>query len=63
MGAAQERDETMTVRLNRDERAMVKALAVADGVSLSDAIRMSTRRAHAERFGEKRGVRTGGKQP
>jgi uncharacterized protein (DUF1778 family) len=54
MPEAQDRDEVMTVRLSRDERNMVKGLAAADGVSLSDAIRMSVRRAHAERFATSR---------
>jgi hypothetical protein len=47
-----QRDDVITVRLSRDERQMVKALAGADGVSISDAVRMSVRRAHAERFGD-----------
>jgi hypothetical protein len=34
---------------------MVMALAGADGVSLSDAIRMAIRQRHAERFGKKAG--------
>jgi hypothetical protein len=46
-----ERDAVMTVRLNRDEKKMVAALAEADGVSASDAVRMALRRVHAERFG------------
>ena len=49
-----EREDTMTIRLSRDERNMVKALAGADAVSLSDAVRMAIRRQHAERFGDKR---------
>jgi hypothetical protein len=45
-----ERDNVVTVRMSRDEHQMAKALAGADGVSISDAIRMAVRRAHAERF-------------
>jgi hypothetical protein len=33
---------------------MVEALADVDGVSLSDAVRIAVRRAHAERFTGKR---------
>jgi hypothetical protein len=49
-----ERDVTMTVRLTREERQMVKAIAELDGVSSSDAVRMSVRRAYAERFPDKK---------
>jgi hypothetical protein len=56
-----ERDHVMTVRLTRDERNMVKALAGADGVSFSDAIRMSIRQRYAERFGEKSRSKKGGR--
>jgi antitoxin component of RelBE/YafQ-DinJ toxin-antitoxin module len=45
-----DRNAVITVRLNKDERNMVKALAGADGVSISDAVRMSVRRAHETRF-------------
>lgn len=47
-----ERENTLTVRLSRDEQHMVKALAAADGISVSDVVRMLVRRAHRERFGE-----------
>lgn len=50
----QERDDVVTVRLSRDERNMLKALAGADGISLSDVIRMLVRREHASRFGQKK---------
>lgn len=33
---------------------MLQALADLDGVSVSDALRMAVRRAHAERIGEKK---------
>jgi hypothetical protein len=46
-----ERENVVTVRLSRDEHQMVKAMAGANGVSLSDAVRMAVRRAHAEMFG------------
>jgi uncharacterized protein (DUF1778 family) len=45
-----EREDVITVRLTRDERNMVKGLAAADGVSISDAVRMAVRRAHEQRF-------------
>lgn len=41
----------MSVRLTPEESVMLHALADADGVSQSDALRMLLRRAHAERFG------------
>jgi hypothetical protein len=40
----------LTVRLTHDERKMVRALAEVDGVSASDVVRMTVRRAYAERF-------------
>lgn len=43
----------MAVRLSRDERQMAKALAGADGVSVSDAIRIAIRRQHEARFPKK----------
>lgn len=49
-----ERVTVMTVRLTKEERNMVGALAEADGVSISDAVRMSVRRQYAERFGDKK---------
>jgi hypothetical protein len=47
-----EREAVVTVRMSKVERSMVEALAEADGVSISDAVRMAVRRAHANRFGE-----------
>jgi predicted DNA-binding protein len=47
--ARTDREETMTIRLSSDERKMVTALAEHDGVSSSDVVRMSIRRAFAER--------------
>lgn len=49
-----QRDDVVTVRLTRDERRMITTLADADGISLSDVVRMLVRRAHAERFGRKK---------
>lgn len=49
-----QRDDVVTVRLTRDERRMITTLAEADGISLSDVVRMLVRRAHAERFGRKK---------
>ena len=52
--ATQERDDVVTVRLSRDERNMLKALAGVDGISLSDVVRMLVRREHASRFGQRK---------
>jgi antitoxin component of RelBE/YafQ-DinJ toxin-antitoxin module len=44
-----ERDNVITVRLTEDEREMAKFLADADGISISDVVRMQLRRAARER--------------
>lgn len=46
-----ERENAITVRMSKDERRMLDALAEADGISISDVVRMLVRRAHADRFG------------
>jgi hypothetical protein len=49
-----ERDAVITVRLTADERVMVGRLADEDGISISDVVRMTVRRAYIERFGAKK---------
>jgi uncharacterized protein (DUF1778 family) len=49
-----ERDRRMTIRLSEEELAMLQALADADGVTVSDYVRLAGRHAYAERFGAKR---------
>ena len=50
MRMVDERDAVITVRLTASERKMVGSLAEADGISISDVVRMSVRRTFAERF-------------
>jgi hypothetical protein len=49
-----ERDRSLRVRVSDDELRMVQELADADGVTASDHVRLYIRRAHAERFGDKK---------
>jgi hypothetical protein len=49
-----QRTERLELRIAPDELAMARALAGADGISVSDVVRLLVRRAHAERFGEKK---------
>jgi uncharacterized protein (DUF1778 family) len=49
-----QRTERLGLRIAPDELEMVNDLADADGVSASDVVRILVRRAHAERFGEKK---------
>lgn len=51
---ADERGQRFGVRLNTEERAMLDALAKADGLTGSDFVRLSIRRAYAEKFGTKK---------
>ncbi|MBK8995027.1 MAG: ribbon-helix-helix protein, CopG family [Myxococcales bacterium] len=44
------RQQSMLVRLNEDERAMIEELARRQGLNLSDALRQAVRR-DAERLG------------
>jgi uncharacterized protein (DUF1778 family) len=53
-----ERAAVITIRLTRDERMMVGALADADGISISDVVRMALRRTYAERFADKKTKKT-----
>lgn len=50
----QQRDHVITVRMSREERDKLQALADDDGISVSDVVRMVVRRTHAERFGDKK---------
>jgi Arc/MetJ-type ribon-helix-helix transcriptional regulator len=52
--APTERDTTVTVRMSKDERAMLEALAESVGLSASDIIRQLVRAAHAEKFPPKK---------
>jgi hypothetical protein len=49
-----ERTERLGIRIAPLEVAMLQALSEADGLTASDVVRTLIRRAHAERFGEKR---------
>ena len=42
------------MRASDEEAAMLHALAEAEGVSQSDYLRLFIRRAHAEKFGDKK---------
>jgi hypothetical protein len=48
------RSELIAVRMTAAETAMLKQLAEADGLYQSDVIRQLVRRAHAERFAERK---------
>jgi antitoxin component of RelBE/YafQ-DinJ toxin-antitoxin module len=52
MGVAPE--TSVTVRLSADEHRFAVALAEVDGISVSDAVRMSITRAYEARFGQQR---------
>ena len=56
-----ERTERLGIRIASEEVAMLQALAVADGLTASDIVRTLIRRAHAERFGERRPARKAGR--
>jgi antitoxin component of RelBE/YafQ-DinJ toxin-antitoxin module len=49
----EKREERLEVRLTVAELAMLKDIADADGLTLSDAVRLLVRRIHAERFPKK----------
>ena len=42
----------MTVRMSDEELRMLQELAEADGVSVSDFVRIDIRKQHRARFGE-----------
>lgn len=46
-----ERDQVIRVRVSAEERRMLYELAHVDGVTVSDVVRMLTRRAHAKLMG------------
>jgi hypothetical protein len=46
-------ETSVTVRLLADEHRFAVELAEVDGISISDAVRMSIRRAYEARFGQK----------
>jgi hypothetical protein len=45
----QSRETSLTVRLNPTEYAMLTEISLAEGISLSDVVRMSIRGHYAER--------------
>lgn len=54
--APEQRSERITVRVAPTERQMLDELAEADGLDLSDVIRLLTRKAYAERFGRQKPI-------
>lgn len=53
MGSAMnavERTETLTIRIAAGEKAMLRALADRDGITVSDWLRLTIRRAYSEAF-------------
>jgi hypothetical protein len=52
--ATKQRTERLGLRIAPEELEMVNDLADADGVSASDVVRILVRRAHAERFGDRK---------
>lgn len=55
-----ERTETLTIRIAQEEKDMLRAVAERDGLSLSDWLRLTIRRAHADAFGASKPKRTKG---
>jgi hypothetical protein len=51
---ADDRDRSLRVQVSTAELKMLHEIAEADGITASDVIRMFVRRAHAERFGDKK---------
>lgn len=50
----EERTDRFAVRTTPTETAMLRKLAEADGLSVSDYIRLSIRRMYADKFGTKK---------
>jgi hypothetical protein len=48
------RETSVTVRFSADEHRFASKLAEVDGISISDVVRMSIRRAYEARFGLQR---------
>ena len=48
------RTAQIVLRVSPEEKAMAETMAQEDGLSTSDVIRQSLRRAYRERFGEKK---------
>lgn len=46
------KSERFAIRMDADERRMLRELAAADGMADAVVVRLLIRRAHAERFGE-----------
>ncbi len=51
---ASAKDTKLTAMITEDDMAKLKALSDLDDVSASQVVRLLIRRAHAERFGDKR---------
>jgi uncharacterized protein (DUF1778 family) len=58
---ALERTETLTIRIAQTEKDMLQALADKDGLSRSDWLRLTIRRAYADAIGEKQPKRPPGR--
>jgi uncharacterized protein (DUF1778 family) len=54
---AMERDKKLTIRISDEELAMLEALAREDGLTVSDYVRTTARRAHKEHLGGTRDAR------
>jgi hypothetical protein len=48
------KDERFMIRMDTDERRMLRELADADGLSEATVVRQLIRRAHSDRFGTKK---------
>ena len=53
-GVSTAKDTKVTVMVAEGDLAMLKELSAADDVSASHVVRVLIRRAHADRFGEKK---------
>jgi len=45
-----DRDKRLSIRIGDEERKMLEALAKRDGLTVSDYVRLSARRAYADAF-------------
>jgi uncharacterized protein (DUF1778 family) len=48
-----QREKRLSIRVGADERKMLEALAAHDGLTVSDFVRLFTRRAYAETIATK----------
>lgn len=49
-----DREQRLSMKISAEEAAMLRALAEKDGITVSDWVRLTTRRAYAEAFGTKK---------